>query len=139
MVRRCHFHARPNANLWMEFRRHGHARLANEWQSWSPASPEPLAEDGAPQSLLRALQSPSRHFGEAMNGLVRETRIEVMVDNEELAAIDDWRFKQRMPSRSAAVRHLMWLGLQVEADDTDSRPLRSQSFGVVAKRDPSQA
>jgi hypothetical protein len=30
MVRRCHFHARPNANLWMEFRRHGHARLANE-------------------------------------------------------------------------------------------------------------
>ncbi len=35
-----------------------------------------------------------------MNGLSRETRLQIMLDEQELAAIDDWRFKQRMPSSS---------------------------------------
>ncbi|MEO4042032.1 hypothetical protein AAFN47_10545 [Hoeflea sp. CAU 1731] len=34
----------------------------------------------------------------------RETGLQIMLDEEDLAAIDDWRFSQRMPSRTAAVR-----------------------------------
>ena len=34
-----------------------------------------------------------------------------MLSPEELAALDDFRFKQRMPSRAAAVRELFRLGL----------------------------
>ncbi len=46
-----------------------------------------------------------------MNGLSRETRLQIMLDDEELAAIDDWRFKRRMPSRAAAIRELLRRGL----------------------------
>jgi metal-responsive CopG/Arc/MetJ family transcriptional regulator len=70
-----------------------------------------------------------------MNGLARETRLQIMLDDEELSAIDDWRFKQRMPSRAAAIRQLLRLGLQVEAGEADNRPLRSRSFGVLRKVD----
>ncbi len=35
-----------------------------------------------------------------MGGLSRETRIQLMLSDEELAAIDNWRFQQRMPSRA---------------------------------------
>jgi len=34
-----------------------------------------------------------------------------MVDADELAVIDDFRFKSRMPSRAAAVRELLRRGL----------------------------
>ena len=44
-------------------------------------------------------------------GLQRESRLQVMLDEAELAVIDDWRFKQRMPSRAAAIRRLITLGL----------------------------
>ncbi len=38
------------------------------------------------------------------NGLTRGERLQIMLSPEELAAIDDFRFKHRMPSRAAAVR-----------------------------------
>jgi hypothetical protein len=46
-----------------------------------------------------------------MTGLTRETRLQIMLDQIELAAIDDYRFEQRIPSRAAAVRQLLRLGL----------------------------
>jgi hypothetical protein len=70
-----------------------------------------------------------------MNGLARETRLQIMLDDEELSAIEDWRFKQRMPSRAAAIRQLLRLGLQVEAGKADNRPSHSRSFGVLRKAD----
>lgn len=69
-----------------------------------------------------------------MGGLMRETRLQIMLADEELAAIDDWRFKQRMPSRAAAVRHLLRIGLEA-AIRGGSRPTRSQDFGVVRDAD----
>jgi len=42
---------------------------------------------------------------------VRGERLQVMLSPEELAAVDDFRFKHRMPTRAAAVRELLKLGL----------------------------
>ena len=53
-----------------------------------------------------------------MNGLSRETRLQIMLNEEELAAIDDWRFKQRMPSRAAAIRQLLNIALRVQQKDS---------------------
>jgi hypothetical protein len=41
----------------------------------------------------------------------RTERLQIMVDADELAVIDDFRFKSRMPSRAAAVRELLRRGL----------------------------
>ena len=46
-----------------------------------------------------------------MSGLCRETRLQIMLDDAELAAIDDYRFQNRMPSRAPAVRQLLRLGM----------------------------
>jgi hypothetical protein len=46
-----------------------------------------------------------------MNNLSRGERLQIMLSPEELSAVDDFRFKQRMPSRAAAVRELFRLGL----------------------------
>lgn len=37
----------------------------------------------------------------------REERLQIMLSPEELTALDDFRFKNRMPSRAAAVRELL--------------------------------
>lgn len=70
-----------------------------------------------------------------MNGLTRETRLQIMLNAEELAAIDDWRFIQRMPSRAAAIRHLLRIGLEAAIRSDRNRPTRSQDFGVVRDSD----
>jgi hypothetical protein len=41
----------------------------------------------------------------------REHRVQVMPTPKQLREIDDWRFMQRMPSRAAALRALLKLGL----------------------------
>jgi hypothetical protein len=66
-----------------------------------------------------------------MNGLYRETRLQIMLDDDELAAIDDWRFKRRMPSRAAAIRELLRLGLRAELSVEIDRFKRSGEFGVL--------
>jgi metal-responsive CopG/Arc/MetJ family transcriptional regulator len=68
-----------------------------------------------------------------MNGLSRETRLQIMLDDEELAAIDDWRFKRRMPSRAAAIRELLRRGLHAELGAETDRSMRSGDFGVIAR------
>jgi hypothetical protein len=66
-----------------------------------------------------------------MTGLSRETRLQIMLTEDELRAIDDWRFKQRMPSRAAAIRQLLNAGLRVHQDDGAIRPLKSQDYGLL--------
>lgn len=44
--------------------------------------------------------------------LKRTQKLQLMLDLDELQAIDDWRFANRMPSRSAAVRSLLHRGLE---------------------------
>lgn len=41
----------------------------------------------------------------------RSERIALMLDEDELEAIDTWRFANRLPSRAAALRELIRRGL----------------------------
>jgi hypothetical protein len=74
-----------------------------------------------------------------MNGMFRETRLQIMLNNEELAAIDDWRFKQRMPSRAAAIRELLQVGLKAATTGTADPQRRSRDFGVFSRRSGEEA
>jgi hypothetical protein len=62
----------------------------------------------------------------------RETRLQVMLTEDELAALDDFRFRQRMPSRAAAIRDLLRRGLGVERGHVVAPGSRSKDFGVVS-------
>jgi hypothetical protein len=44
----------------------------------------------------------------------RTERLQVILSADEIAAIDEFRFRARMPSRAAAVRELLRLGLAEE-------------------------
>lgn len=70
-----------------------------------------------------------------MNGLSRETRLQIMLSDEELAAIDDWRFQQRMPSRAAAIRQLLNVGLRVKQEEGAVKPMRSQDYGLLGSEE----
>jgi hypothetical protein len=61
--------------------------------------------------------------------LTRGERLQIMLSDEELRAVDDFRFKQRMPSRAAAVRELFRLGLASVGIKPASRT-KSGEFGV---------
>ncbi len=65
---------------------------------------------------------------------MREQRLQIMLTEEELVAIDDWRFTRRMPTRAAAVRELLKRGLAAEGFDTASAGERSQDFSVVSAK-----
>jgi len=67
-----------------------------------------------------------------MNG-GRGERLQLMLSPEELTLIDDFRFKQRMPSRAAAVRDLMRRGLTVEGLTPPTFGIKSTDFGVTPK------
>jgi hypothetical protein len=58
-----------------------------------------------------------------------------MLSDEELEAIDDWRFQQRMPSRAAAIRQLLNVGLRVKQEEGAVKPMRSQDYGLLRSED----
>jgi len=60
----------------------------------------------------------------------REGRLQIMLDDDELSAIDDWRFEMRMPSRAAAVRELLRLGLAA-VGQTAENGVQSKDFSVL--------
>ncbi|HEY3949860.1 hypothetical protein [Phenylobacterium sp.] len=66
-----------------------------------------------------------------MSDANRGERLQIMLTDSELAALDDWRFERRMPSRAAAVRELLRLGLAAEGVDLASPGRRSTDFGVT--------
>jgi hypothetical protein len=63
----------------------------------------------------------------------REERLQIMLDPEELSALDDFRFKKRMPSRAAAVRELLKRGLSAEGFSTAPLNVKSADYGVTGK------
>lgn len=69
----------------------------------------------------------------AKGDLSREERLQIMLSPEELAAVDDYRFKQRMPSRAAAVRDLLRLGLGAVGIEPASGGMKSNTFGVLER------
>ena len=64
--------------------------------------------------------------------LTRGERLQIMLSPEELAAVDDFRFKQRMPSRAAAVRELFRLGLAAVGIKPAEPGMKSGEFGVLS-------
>ncbi len=66
--------------------------------------------------------------------LNRGERLQIMLTDDELAAVDDWRFSRRMPSRAAAVRELLKRGLAAEGFDTATQGAKSKDYGVTDKQ-----
>lgn len=63
---------------------------------------------------------------------MRGERLQVMLGPQELAAVDDFRFKHRMPTRAAAVRELLKLGLTVVAPEA-SNSMKSSNYGIFSR------
>lgn len=68
-----------------------------------------------------------------MNDDARGERLQVMLTPEELTALDDFRFKKRMPSRAAAVRELLKRGLAAEGFAAAALGVKSSDYGVIGK------
>jgi hypothetical protein len=62
---------------------------------------------------------------------LRGERLQVMLSPEEFTAIDDFRFRHRMPTRAAAVRELLKLGLAALA--SDGGRMKSSDYGVFRR------
>ncbi len=63
--------------------------------------------------------------------LKRTEKLQIMLDDEELKAIDDWRFENRLPSRAAAIRELLRRGLKSDHFDDPPTDAPSGEFRVV--------
>ena len=63
---------------------------------------------------------------------LRGERLQIMLSPEELVLLDDFRFKHRMPTRAAAVRELLRLGLTLAPTNSDGR--KSSSYGVSSRQ-----
>ena len=63
----------------------------------------------------------------------RDERLQIMLNDEELVAVDDFRFKRRMPSRAAAVRELLKRGLAAEGFLSAATGSKSSEYGVISK------
>jgi hypothetical protein len=69
-----------------------------------------------------------------MGILNRGERLQIMLTGDEVAALDDWRFAKRMPSRAAAIRELLKRGLAAEGFDLAKPARKSKDFGVIASQ-----
>ena len=65
--------------------------------------------------------------------LTRGERLQIMLTEDELKALDDWRFSHRMPSRAAAVRELLKRGLAADAVVTVDGRSKSEDFGITQR------
>jgi hypothetical protein len=65
-----------------------------------------------------------------MAALERGERLQIMLNEEELAAVENWRFEKRMPSRAAAVRELLRRGLAADGFMAAESGVKSQDFGI---------
>lgn len=63
----------------------------------------------------------------------RGERLQIMLNQDELRALENWRFDKRMPSRAAAVRELLRRGLAAEGFDLAGEGVQSKQFGIVDK------
>ena len=70
---------------------------------------------------------------EKMSDLERPERLQVMLNADEFAALDTWRFDKRMPSCAAAVRELLRRGLAADGFLTADSGSQSSDFGVLGK------
>ncbi len=69
--------------------------------------------------------------GNGGRGLAREERLQIMLSPEELVAVDNFRFEHRMPSRAAAVRELLRLGIANAKVATNNAGIKSRDYSVL--------
>ncbi len=69
---------------------------------------------------------------------LRGERLQIMLTQDELNLIDDFRFKRRMPSRAATVRELFRRGLAAEGFVSAPSGAKSKDFGVNGKTAPAR-
>ena len=69
----------------------------------------------------------------------RGERLQIMLTGEELSALDDFRFRKRMPSRAAAVREILKRGLAGEGFQMAAVGSKSSDFGVVGETQSGRA
>jgi hypothetical protein len=69
----------------------------------------------------------------AQSTRLRGEHLAIMLDPEELAAVDDFRFTKRMPSRASAVRELLKRGLAAEGFSIAPVGAKSNEYGVTGK------
>ena len=67
----------------------------------------------------------------AVESIARLVSAIPLLSPEELSAVDDFRFKQRMPSRAAAVRELFRLGLTNAGLTLVKNGKKWSDFGVL--------
>jgi len=67
------------------------------------------------------------------NGPSRGERLQIMLTDDELILLDDFRYKTRMPSRAAAVRELLKRGLAAEGFGAAAYGSKSEEYGVSGK------
>ena len=65
------------------------------------------------------------------NELQRGERLQIMLDDGELKALDDFRYANRMPSRAAAVRELLRRGLAALGYPEFRDGSGSNAYGVL--------
>ena len=63
--------------------------------------------------------------------LARGQRLQIMLTDEELEALDTWRFDKRMPSRAAAIRELLRRGLAAEGFEVAEAGKSSRDFSIT--------
>lgn len=66
-----------------------------------------------------------------MGELRRGERLQIMLSDDELTALDDWRFGARMPSRASAIRELLKRGLAAEGVMIPNEGNKSKNYGVL--------
>ena len=66
----------------------------------------------------------------------RDERLQIMLSEAELEAVDTWRFQRCMPSRASAVRELLRRGLSARGFLTTTGRTKSKEFGVVERQTP---
>jgi hypothetical protein len=66
-----------------------------------------------------------------MGEISRGERLQIMLTQDEVKTLDDWRFLRRMPSRASAIRELLRLGLAAESVTFADAASKSKDFGVI--------
>jgi hypothetical protein len=69
---------------------------------------------------------------------IREERLQIMLSPAELEVIDNFRFLHRMPTRAAAIRELLKLGLAASGSPIADGS-KSSNYGVLGRGPNSHA
>jgi hypothetical protein len=61
----------------------------------------------------------------------RTEKLQLMLNDEELTAIDDWRFDHRIPTRAATIRELVRRGLRSSEIREPTPSATTHDYGVI--------